>query len=200
MKATLRSAALVFLLAFASVRAETTLCTVITALPHAITAPGIYCLKASLASAGAGITIDADDVVLDLNGHAISGPANATGVASVDRSRITVKNGIVRGFNVGVALKSAGKSEGNVVEQLHVDTRFLGIEADGTGFVVRDNVLVGTGTAQANFPASGSRRDRIRSGFNAIGNNFVRSAVKFFRSSNGYRGTSGAVNTSPHCD
>jgi len=149
MKATLRSAALVFLLAFASVRAETTLCTVITALPHAITAPGIYCLKASLASAGAGITINADDVVLDLNGHAISGPANASGVAAIDRSRITVKNGIVRGFNVGVALKSSGKSEGNVVEGLHVDTRFLGIEVDGTGFVVRDNVLVGTGTAQA---------------------------------------------------
>ena len=151
MTSTLRSAALAaVLLAFtAAARAEVTLCTTIAALPHTITAPGIYCLKASHASAGNGITINADDVVLDLNGHAISGPATATGVLATDRSRVTVRNGTIRGFATGVMLKSTGKSEANIVERLRVDTLFLGIETDGTGFVVRDNLIVGGGTAVA---------------------------------------------------
>jgi hypothetical protein len=150
MTSTLRTAAFAAVLfAFtAAARAEVTLCTTIAALPHTIAAPGIYCLKASHASAGNGITINADDVVLDLNGHAISGPATAIGVQATDRSRVTVRNGTIRGFTTGVMLKSAGKSESNVVERLRVEAVALGIETDGTGFAVRDNLIVGTGTAQ----------------------------------------------------
>jgi hypothetical protein len=155
MTSTLRTAAFAAVLfAFtAAARAEVTLCTTIAALPHTIAAPGIYCLKASHASAGNGITINADDVVLDLNGHAISGPATAIGVQATDRSRVTVRNGTIRGFARGVMLKSTGKSEANIVERLRVDTLFLGIETDGTGFVVRDNLIVGAGNAVAGSSA-----------------------------------------------
>ncbi|SRR5581483_3825332 len=149
MHPTLRSAVLAILLVImsAAARAEITLCTTIAALPHTITAPGIYCLKNSLNAAGNAITVNADDVVLDLNGHALNGNGTGVGVGAADRSRVTVRNGTIRGFVSGVQLTTTGKSEGHVVEDLRLEAnRSVGVEADGRGVVVRNNLIIGTGT------------------------------------------------------
>jgi len=54
---------------------------------------------------GRGLTVTADDVVLDLGGHRIfgsAGPAHGPGVVIAARARATVANGTVSGFNGGV--------------------------------------------------------------------------------------------------
>ncbi|MBA3261990.1 MAG: right-handed parallel beta-helix repeat-containing protein [Thermoleophilaceae bacterium] len=62
-----------------------------------------------------GIVIGADNITLDLNGHTISGDGKLVrrcprrqicdvGVANDDRSGVTVRNGSVRGFAIGVGV------------------------------------------------------------------------------------------------
>jgi hypothetical protein len=148
MQPTCRPAALLvaLLACAATARAEVTACVPIPSLPVIISAPGIYCLKDSLSVAGDGVRIDADDVVLDLNGHTISGDGTKTGVQASDRRNITIRNGTIREFVWGVRLESSGKSAGHVIEDLRVeDISSVAIEADGRGIIVRNNLVTGTG-------------------------------------------------------
>ncbi len=72
----LSCAALLLPVLGATARAETP-CTEINALPFYITAPGTYCLGDSLSYAdgrgSAAISIESDDVVVDLKGHVLDG-------------------------------------------------------------------------------------------------------------------------------
>src|SRR6185436_18473510 len=111
---------LVAVLAFAScfslgvgiTRAETTQCTPITAIPMTISSPGVYCLTSDLSanvpSPGNAITIEANSVVVDLNGHRIAnlgGPNTAsTGIFAEERQNITIRNGSIRGFFAGIMM------------------------------------------------------------------------------------------------
>lgn len=102
--------------------------------PVTITAPGRYRLTSDLVvPAGTdGIVIRADNVVIDLNGFAIRGPARCTegkgcadftaGISQPEEHfGARVANGTVEGFRTGVELKS----EDNRVENLAVaDTQF----------------------------------------------------------------------------
>jgi len=112
--------------------------------PVTITAPGRYRLTSDLVvPAGTnGIVIRADNVVIDLNGFAIRGPARCTqgkgcadftaGISQPEEHfGARVANGTVEGFRTGVELKS----EDNRVENLAaVDTQF--------GFVLEEEVTV----------------------------------------------------------
>src|SRR5262245_33393285 len=148
------------LLAFAFVfgagrlHAETTQCTVISSLPTTITVPGIYCLASdfnlNLAS-GAAIAINTNSVVIDLNGHKIgnlgAGPGTvAYGIHATQRQNITIKNGTIRGFLLGVFLNDSTPfttSQGHVVEDLRVDQNtYVGLDILGTGNIVRRNQVV----------------------------------------------------------
>jgi hypothetical protein len=92
-----------------AVLAETLNCTAITSVPATITTEGIYCLKSHLTSAVpnvAAITIDADEVVIDLNGFTLGGlgrpESTAIGISVLGHMNTTIKNGTVRGFNIGI--------------------------------------------------------------------------------------------------
>jgi hypothetical protein len=112
--------------------------------PVTITAPGHYRLTSDLiVPAGTGgIVIRADNVVIDLNGFAIRGPARcAEGKGCADFTAgisqpeehfgALVANGTVEGFRTGVEFKSGD----NRVENLAaVDTRF--------GFVLEEEPAV----------------------------------------------------------
>ena len=81
--------------------------TPIESLPYSISAPGSYYLAANLTgSAGSnGITINASDVTIDLNGFTLTGPPG-TGtergiVGDFTQSRIRVHNGRVREWGGG---------------------------------------------------------------------------------------------------
>ncbi len=133
--------------------AETINCTPITSVPFVITAPGVYCLTRSFVtnmSDGYAIDIQANNVVLDLNGHRL-GKAGAGlgtlagGIGAGDRQNVTVRNGTVRGFASAVSL-GGHNSYGIVVEDIRADHNTLnGIQVGGVGTIVRNNQVIATG-------------------------------------------------------
>jgi hypothetical protein len=136
----------------AEVRREA--CRPILRVPRTITSPGHYCLLRSVATdvyAGAAITIDADDVVLDLGGRILDGSAagpatEAVGIGALGRSNITIRNGTVRGFLAGIQLTDQGTSHGHVVEGVTAERNTSrGIEAEGAGLRIRGNHVRQTG-------------------------------------------------------
>jgi hypothetical protein len=139
----------------AMARAEVVNCTDIPAVPFTVTTPGIYCLKDSLVSAaasGIAINIASDDVVLDMNGHVLdgsaAGPSTTTyGILALDRTNVTVRNGTVRGFYIGVQL--GGRSpQNNIAEDLRVDrSTDYGLVVRGQGSIARRNLVTRTGGA-----------------------------------------------------
>lgn len=79
--------------------------------PVSINQPGSYRLSGNLTvPAGTnGIQIHADGVILDLNGFAITGPGTFpngafSAIASTDRQRLTIVNGSISGFVIGLSL------------------------------------------------------------------------------------------------
>jgi hypothetical protein len=130
-------------------RAETLNCTPITSLPATISTQGLYCLTANLATAqtsGNAITINANNVTLDLNGWKVGGQAAGTGTRAEGiysgAANVTIKNGIVRGFLVGIDL--AGR--GAVVRDMLIDQNtHAGIYVVGPRAIVEHNQVVHTG-------------------------------------------------------
>jgi len=148
----------------APVQAETVNCTAITTLPFIITTQGIYCFIGHLNTAiatGNAIDIQANNVILDLNGFKLGGLAAgpgtlAVGIHALNRQNITIKNGTVRGFLRGIQLETSGTSQGHVVEGIRADQNtFVGIEVNGAGNIVRNNQVVATAATAANGSADG---------------------------------------------
>jgi hypothetical protein len=154
MRSTIRSAVLILALSAAGfARAQATGCTGIAALPFTITAPGIYCLDASLASTdpNGAIAVEADDVVIDLKDRVLEGSpagpdAQATGVRAHGRKRITVRNGTIRGFYRGVDFTGADAgAEGHLVENVRFDRNTtIAAAIEGKGAVLRNNTVLST--------------------------------------------------------
>ena len=146
----LLTAGTLFVTSFAlTAHAETLNCTPITSLPATIDTQGIYCLTGNLATSitsGNAITINANNVTLDLNGWKIGSQAAGAGTAAIGiystAVNVTVKNGIVRGFFGGIGLDGRGA----VVQDMLVDQNTnTGIYVGGQGAVVEHNQVVDTG-------------------------------------------------------
>ena len=158
------------------VHAETVDCTPVTSLPATIDTQGIYCLTANLATSqtsGYAIHITANNVTLDLNGWKVGGQAAGTGTNTYGinsaANNVTIRNGIVRGFQYGIWLTGRGA----VVQDMLVDRNTtVGIYVNGQGGVVEHNQVVDTGgsTASSNVQAVGIESD---SGSVMITNNMV---------------------------
>jgi hypothetical protein len=90
--------------------------TVISAIPYVITSSGNYVLEKGLTlsvSQGNGITINANDVIIDMNGFAITknqigNTPHCFGIYALNRANITVKNGIIFGFYEGIRFDFSG--------------------------------------------------------------------------------------------
>jgi hypothetical protein len=133
-------------------QAETTLCNEIPSIPFVISTGGKWCLKKDLASAatsGAMITVNTNNVVIDMNdyklgGLAAGGATTATGIRTTGRKNIEVRNGTIRGFQIGVDFVDA---EGGVVEGVLLDANTaIGVRvADSRRTVVRNNRILDTG-------------------------------------------------------
>jgi hypothetical protein len=123
-------------------RAEVNDCTAINAVPATIAAPGVYCFTGNhvLASAGVAIHIlGVKDVVLDLNGHSVTGPATGTAVLVEDASRVTVRNGSIVSF--GRAVYVTSNSFNTTVEDLRVFATGSQptVESQGWGDIIQRN-------------------------------------------------------------
>ena len=147
--------------------AETTSCTPITSLPYTVDIQGVYCLTGDLSTdmaSGHGITIGTNNVVVDLNGYTIAGLAAGAGTEAYGiyvpfRQNITIRNGTVRGFNVGIYLNDVFPytiSQAHVVENILADMNTVfGILAKGRGNTIRNNQVVDTGGASSYAFATG---------------------------------------------
>ncbi len=138
------------------------LCKAYSDMNVAITQPGTYCLRGSLT--GAGIKIQADDVVLDLKGFSVrndkpapdSPPggewAGSIGIFNFNNHNVTVKNGTVIGYAVGVYLgyDQLNPGSGYTVENLLVRSAkvngiAVGSAPNGTAdTIVRNNIVSDT--------------------------------------------------------
>ena len=104
-----------------------------------ITSPGLYCLTedVSFSPASAGILIDADCVVLDLNSHSITVPASGCGVeVAAGRAHIEIRNGVVVGGAEGVDLASS--SSFVFVHDVRVRDSIRGFLVRGSEHVLRE--------------------------------------------------------------
>ncbi|PYM96555.1 MAG: hypothetical protein DME04_01560 [Candidatus Rokuibacteriota bacterium] len=148
-------------------QAETVNCTPITAVPFTIPAAGTWCLAQDLnttLASGNAITIAANNVVLDLNGHRLAnvgaGPGTeASGVYAFQRTDITVRNGTVRGFKFGIRLDDSSPyttSQAHVIEDLRADQNtWIGIWVAGRENIIRNSQVMTTGGATASESAVG---------------------------------------------
>ena len=146
--------------------AETVLCTTVTP-PDTIGSPGVYCLKHNAVvsmTTGPAILINANNVVLDLNGwilrNSVAAGTDASASAGIvigaGRRRVTIRNGTILGFGNGVSVVSppgAGLT-GDVIEDLRVvDSINVGINLPfGQGDVIQRNLVLNTGGAA--FPTT----------------------------------------------
>ncbi len=141
----------------ASASAETLNCTPIPSLPYTITTKGVYCLTGDLTSSittGVALQINASNVILDMNSHKIAGQSAGTatfavGIYANQRQNITIRNGTVRGYFIGIWLDDASPynvSQGHVVEDVRADRNtYRGIQVHGRGCLVQSNQVLFTG-------------------------------------------------------
>ena len=116
--------------------------------------------------AGNGIFINASNVVLDLGGHTITGAAptgtTSLGVRGVvvlqNRTGVTVRNGIIRGFDSGVDVQPGGNS-----------ATVTGLILDGNGGGIRVN----TGAASSRLTGNTIVNTTQFSGMQVGGNGHV---------------------------
>jgi hypothetical protein len=101
-------------------------CTPIGSVPFKIIKPGRFCLASNLQTEDTAITIAADFVTLDFQGHTLTGPrrsgTNVVGVDGKGISNVRITGGEVRGFDIGIILWSVGdKSKGyNQIDNMRV--------------------------------------------------------------------------------
>lgn len=114
-----------------------------------ITDSGSYVLTKNLQAAGDCLVIEADNVTIDLNGFTIEGDGTGHGIWDGDlpRQNLTVRNGTVRNFRIGVGFAKPGGTHSSrcVIERIRaVQNTFFGIRA-GLGATVRDNIASDNG-------------------------------------------------------
>lgn len=114
-------------------KADTLIGAAITRVPFTISKPGAYRLAGNLTmtkSTGSAITITASNVVLDLNGYALTAGTNANVVGvygvSIGAPNVTVRDGKIIGFGRAVSTSdeiSEGAADNPVVEDLTCESQ-----------------------------------------------------------------------------
>jgi hypothetical protein len=136
--------------------ADSSHCTAtITSVPTTLSSAGLYCMNQdfSYAAAGPAITIAADNVTVDLNGHTLKatrspGDAEASfdGVAVSGHKYFSIIDGTISGFTIAVFVSDTSKAvaEGGLIANLQIvkSPNPMGIFCNGC--VVRNNIVTDT--------------------------------------------------------
>jgi parallel beta-helix repeat protein len=106
----------------------------ISSIPFVIDRSGSYYLTESLTAEGTanGITIDSDDVEVDLNGFAlVGGDAGSNGILVPNiHHNVTIRNGVLRGWQ-GYGLAGQNTFESQAIKVTAFDNQSGGLELSG---------------------------------------------------------------------
>ncbi|MFZ5453195.1 MAG: NosD domain-containing protein [Thermodesulfobacteriota bacterium] len=112
----------------------------ISRLPYTINAPGYYYLGGNLSyTKGHGITVNADNVTIDLMGFTLTGPNMANdynGIYMSGRKNVEVRNGTLSGWYMGVKEDYSGASRHRMIGIRAVGNR-NGINLSGTSHLIK---------------------------------------------------------------
>jgi parallel beta-helix repeat protein len=160
----------------------------ITSLPYTINAPGFYYLTKNLSHNGTAITVNANDVTIDLMGFSLSGPGSGTnyGIYMNGRSNVEIRNGTIRSFGSDGILEAAQQTAKNhrVLNVRAVGNGGRGIALFGNGYQVKgctasdngdDGIFAGRGSVVTGNTAGNNGGDGIYgNGYNLIAWNVSR--------------------------
>ena len=174
----------------------------ITSLPYTISSPGFYFLGKDLSTTGNGITVETDNVTIDLMGFSITGDgATGLGIHISGRSNVEIRNGTVRNFGSGIysvatgdncriinirALNNAANGiklvgRNHLVEKCNASgngTR--GIWAYGYYYMLKGNVCSGNSSSGIDCTAGGNLLDNVVYGNGAYGFNLSTSGTTYY--------------------
>jgi hypothetical protein len=130
-----------------------------------ITQPGRYCFARDIATTnGSGLVIRSDNVIVDFLGRKLSttpipGSLNInTGVDAAENQNITILNGTIQGYIVGINLgeRVPTNNLGNfLVNNMRIDQgnaptfRVIGIFAEAANFTITNNIITNLSGAEA---------------------------------------------------
>ena len=135
-------------------------CIYITQVPIVLNDQGVYCFDRHWvvrANSGNMITINNNNITLDMKGFKLGNRAaaittKATGIRATSQVNITVRNGIIRGFLIGIRISGDGiLVENNLVEYSY----FAGVHVEGMNNVIRNNRIQNVGNAPGETFATG---------------------------------------------
>ena len=129
--------------------------TPISSLPYTITSPGYYYVTRPLTGTASqnGVTILTSNVTLDLGGFTVGGgPSPGNGIDVGAFRNVVIRNGAVRGWQVGISAELAGNSR---VDHMQVSSNNL------------DGIRLGPGSEINNCNAS------LNGGSGIVGHNIV---------------------------
>jgi parallel beta-helix repeat protein len=116
----------------------------ISEVPFTINQSGSYYLTGNLQVSDpneSGITVEVNDVTIDLMGYSLIGPRSGTGcgIYMSQRSNVEIRNGTARDFgNYGILAQGSNSKELRVISVRAVSNVSRGIQLDGKGNLVKD--------------------------------------------------------------
>ena len=115
----------------------------ITSCPFTITSSGPYELGNDVTATGDCVTVIVSNVVIDLNGHTVTGDGTGSGIRTTGSPvNVIVRNGKIRNFSVGIDFRA---STNDVVEKIEVSG------CSGTGIFLGDFSTAVKSTSGNNF-------------------------------------------------
>lgn len=119
----------------------------ITSLPITITTPGSYYLTSNLSTTTTAITVEANNVTIDLNGFTLTGNGtdNHYGVTMWNRSNIEIKNGTIQNFYEGIIEPYTNGKGHKVVGVRAIKNVVAGIHLVSSGNIIKDCTVMYNG-------------------------------------------------------
>ena len=120
-------------------------------IPLTINESGSYYFTEDINSAGNAITVEVNDVTIDLAGFTLAGPNSGTnyGIYMSERSNVEIRNGTVRDFRHGIIENSNSGQGHRVIDVRALSNGATGIYLKSKNNLVKDCTVSGNGTSAA---------------------------------------------------